>query len=256
LPEKDGDCHSLAPAAAGGGGLAERQVEIEKRDCMDREDQQVVMGIKPYSDDSLNLLYNQFFADNPELYRTVKGADESYPWSVLSDIQPDIADLKQIASADACESRVRLLAFRELQRRGELVDANLLLGVILEVGLENGLDTLAIYQDGTARYINQAGGVIVWEEKDQLLTFKIGKLMQLGEAVVAKIGPWDKDRLPPPPIGHVRLSFLVSNGLYFGEASMEVLAHDAMGGPVIQAGSEILSFLVERAAGGFPVEHL
>jgi len=223
---------------------------------MDQLNQLETMAIKPYADDALNLLYNQFFADNLALYKSGKEAGESYPWSVLLAAQPDMADLRQLASDEASESRVRLMACRELQRRGEPMDASLLLGVIVEVGLENGLDTLAVYPDGTARYINQAGGVIVWEEKDELLAFKVGKLMQLSQAVVAKIGPWDKDRLPPPSIGHVRLSFLVSNGLYFGQGSMEVLAQDAMGGPVIQAGSEILSFLVERSVGGFSVEHL
>lgn len=38
-----------------------------------------------------------------------------------------------------------------------------LLAVIIEVGLENGLDVLASYANGTARYINQSGKMIIWE---------------------------------------------------------------------------------------------
>ena len=36
------------------------------------------------------------------------------------------------------------------------------LGVIVEVGLDEGLDVLASYQDGTARYINYTGKMILW----------------------------------------------------------------------------------------------
>ena len=36
-------------------------------------------------------------------------------------------------------------------------------GVILDVPMDDGLDTLAAYADGTARYINHSGRTIIWE---------------------------------------------------------------------------------------------
>jgi hypothetical protein len=41
------------------------------------------------------------------------------------------------------------------------------------------------------------------------------------------------------------LSFLVSDGLYVGEGSYEVLIQDPAGGPVLTAGGELLVQLVE-----------
>jgi hypothetical protein len=36
-------------------------------------------------------------------------------------------------------------------------------GVVLDVPIDDGLDTLAAYADGTARYINHSGRTIIWE---------------------------------------------------------------------------------------------
>ncbi len=36
-------------------------------------------------------------------------------------------------------------------------------GVVLDVPLDGGVDTLAAYADGTARYINHSGHTIIWE---------------------------------------------------------------------------------------------
>src|SRR5262245_61442975 len=52
-------------------------------------------------------------------------------------------------------------------------------------------------------------------------------------------------RRPPPTGDLVRLSFLVSDGLYFGEGSYEVLIDDPAGGPALTAGGELLVRLVD-----------
>jgi len=45
-------------------------------------------------------------------------------------------------------------------------------GVILDVPLAGGLDTLAAYVDGTARYINHSGRTIIWEVPASKNTFR------------------------------------------------------------------------------------
>jgi hypothetical protein len=47
----------------------------------------------------------------------------------------------------------------------------------------------------------------------------------------------------------VRLSFLVSDGLYFGEGSYEVLMDDAEAEPVLTVGGELLVRLVDTVVG-------
>ena len=66
--------------------------------------------------------------------------------------------------AGTTETRIRLQAW-SLARRVDIEptadDARRARGVVIDVGLDGGLDTLAGYEDGTARYLNQGGGAIV-----------------------------------------------------------------------------------------------
>jgi hypothetical protein len=68
--------------------------------------------------------------------------------------------------------------------------------------------------------------------------------MRAAAEAVAKIGPWDQPRRPPPVEGNVRLTFLVSDGLYFGEGPFSVIQEDPIGGPVLAAASELLTEIV------------
>jgi hypothetical protein len=97
------------------------------------------------------------------------------------------------------------------------------------------------------RYINQTGKMSIIEGQVPELIDKITKLFDAAKPLVARIGPWDKDRLPPPTKGNVRLSFLVSDGLYFGNGPMEQLSRDPLGGPVLLAAAELLNATVEFA---------
>ena len=68
----------------------------------------------------------------------------------------------------------------------------------------------------------------------------VKRLFAASEHIVSRIGPWDKPRLGPPNPGNVRLSFLVSDGLYFGEGPMAVMQREPLAGPVIQEATELL----------------
>ena len=70
-------------------------------------------------------------------------------------------------------------------------------------------------------------------------------MIEASKPIVAAIGPGENDRLPAPPIGHIRLTFLVSDGPYFGEGPMETMQSDAMAAPLIQTATVLLLKLVE-----------
>lgn len=202
--------------------------------------------ISPYHNEALDKVYNLLFCDQPELFRPANGHAGEYPWNVLFAATPDTTALQQLADDADAESRTRLLAYNILASMGIKATERKLLGVIIEVGLEGGLDVLAAYDDGTARYINQSGAMIVWEAPNTASNALIDRLFADSEIVVGKIGPWDKPRLSPPKNGEVRLNFLVSDGLYFGQGPFNVLANDAMGAPVIDAGTKLMLFLMEQ----------
>ena len=75
----------------------------------------------------------------------------------------------------------------------------------------------------------------------------IKKLLAVSQTVVDRIGPWEKARLAPPPTGTVRLNFLVSDGLYFGQGPLSQFRGDPMAGPVLAAGEELLVAVVEKS---------
>ena len=202
------------------------------------------MNISPYNDAALNVMYNQLFCDIPELYNNQTAG---YPWDVLFNNKSSHQQLLSLASDTTAESRIKLLAYNQLKTKGYPVDSKELLGVIIEVGLENGLDVVAAFKDGTARYINQSGKLIIWETKTDESKKLVDDLFAASLEVVSKIGAWDKARLPQPGKDQIRINFLVAEGLYFGQGPFEVLARDAMGGPVIHAAQQLLVFLTDKA---------
>lgn len=196
-----------------------------------------------YPDPAVDKIYELLFCDNPELYRNAESTGD-YPWNVLFASPTNIADIEKLVDDDDVETRPRILAANILRSLGEPDDSKQLFGVIVEVGMDDGLDTLAAYEDGTARYINYTGSMIIWDTRTAQSDELIVDLFAAARNVVAQIGPWDDARLNHPKSGNIRLSFLVSDGLYFGEGPFSVLAQDPIGGPVVGAATKLMQFLV------------
>ncbi len=206
-------------------------------------------GYSPYRDEATNTIYNLLFCDDIELYKAKhRGAIDDGPWKTVFATPGDKKSLEALALNTSEETRLRVLANNALRKMSIAPRRKELLGVIIEVGLDGGLDTLAAYQDGRARYINQSGKIIIWETNEPQIDNKIKNLFRAAETVVEKIGPWDKARLAPPAAGMIRLTFLVSDGLYFGQGPMSVLQRDPLGGQVVAAATELIVALTERAS--------
>jgi hypothetical protein len=86
-------------------------------------------------------------------------------------------------------NRVRILAFKALGKDAAPIQRKELLGIVVEVGLDGGLDTVAAYKDFRARYINQSGKMLIWETRDPKVDAKIKNLFTSADKVVEKIGP-------------------------------------------------------------------
>ncbi|HMX39352.1 MAG TPA: hypothetical protein PK971_06390 [Saprospiraceae bacterium] len=206
------------------------------------------MTFTPYQNPSLNGLYDMLFCDNMEPYQTNNTAPEREPWATLFADRPDETDLLDIAQDRAQESRVRLLAAKRLRQVSQQQPSAELIGVVVEVALPEGLDVVAAYGDGTARYLNHGGSAIVWESPTAESNQLVANLFQHSINVVTKIGPWDGARMAPPTAGMARLSFLVSGQLYFGQGPMDVFFQDPMAGPVLSAALELMQYLTTRHA--------
>jgi hypothetical protein len=201
----------------------------------------------PYQDDSTNLIYHLLFCDRPELFRQNHGGEFEPPWSELFSDPPDFDALAKIAADKNQESRVRMLAFNALRAARRAVPEKEYLGTIIEVSLPEGLDALAVFADGGARYINYTGKVAVVEGKPGPFDDEITNVIEASQPIVAAIGPWEKERLPPPKKGHLRMTFLVSDGLYFGEGPIEAMQRDQMAALLIDAATRLLLKLVNES---------
>lgn len=197
----------------------------------------------PYQNPSLNTIYDMLFCDTLEPYQTHSTVADQHPWATLFSSTPHEKALSEIAGDGTQETRVRLLAAHVLGKYALHRPQPALLGVIVEVALPEGLDVVAAYADGTARYLNHSGRAIVWESQTEESNQLVSNLFQQGINVVNRIGPWDGARMAPPETGMARLSFLVSGQLYFGQGPMDVFFADPMAGPVLQAALELIQYL-------------
>ena len=197
----------------------------------------------PYTSDAANFMYNLLFCDDLASFKPATGKLEG-PFAALFTEPVAVGSLEALANDGAQEGRLRYLAFTRLRAAGNPTPAKQLLGVIIEVPLPGGLDVLAAYSEGGVRYINQTGKLAVIEGVTVIQPL-VERVFASSEPIVAKIGPWEKSRLSPPKAGNVRLTFLVSDGLYFGEGPMTVLQRDAMTGPVIAGATALLQAVVK-----------
>ena len=200
----------------------------------------------PYQDTATNLIYNLLFCDDIELYKNNNQQVDAYPWNILFSSEVNVVDLRKIINDPALETRHKILAYKKLAANGLSIDKKELLSVIVEVGLDNGLDVIAAYKDGSARYINQTGKMIIWETPDETSNALINDLFAKSESIVAQIGPWNQPRKLNPGKGMVRINLLVADELYFGEAPANVLFNDALAKPVLFSAAALMQFLTEK----------
>jgi hypothetical protein len=202
----------------------------------------------PYKDSSANMVYNLLFCDDLDLYKKSNKAPVTYPFDLLFSETSSVTDLQRIIDDHSSDARVRILAYNRQLSIGHKPVKKELLAVIVEVGLEDGLDVLASFNNGTARYINQTGKMLIWESTtDEKCNSLTNDLFAKGGDIIRQIGPWDQPRKSHPTKGNVRITFLASHGLYFGEGPTDVLFNDPLAGPALTSATKLMQYLTERS---------
>jgi len=123
-----------------------------------------------------------------------------------------------------------------------------LFGVIVEVGLDEGLDVLASFNDGTARYINHTEKLLVWEITTDTKANELSRdLFKNSIQVVNLVGKSEVPRKQHPARGNAKITFLVSDGLHFREAPIGDLFDDAITGPALHSATQLMQYLTEKS---------
>ena len=203
----------------------------------------------PYADPATNRIYNLLFCDDPALFAPRDGEIPA-PWQqLLYAATPDPEAIGALADDPVGEGRVRALAYNWRRAHALPVPARKLLGAIVEVPLAGGLDVLAAFVEGGVRYINHSGKMTFIEGPSAPIRKLVADLFAAAQEAVDHIGPWDKARLPPPAAGRVRMSFVVSDGLYFGDGEMKVMEHEPLAAPILARANALLRQVLDLALG-------
>lgn len=163
--------------------------------------------------------------------------------------------LKEILSNPEAEVREKLLAWRALRALGEKPPANVadqVQGVVMEVPIDNAIDTLAAYADGRARYVNGNGvGVILWDSTDESsVTTQAKKLIKAAEPLVENAPVYDQHL--PAKNSVIRLSILTYGGIHVREGKLDYQSvHMVSPGdilmPACDIGTELFTKLIEAS---------
>ncbi|MGF6273122.1 hypothetical protein ABIB38_001480 [Massilia sp. UYP11] len=203
----------------------------------------------PYAEPHVNFMYNLLFCDDLALFKNEDGSGDGGALALSVAETMDEATLLDIARDDGNEGRIRAIAYHRLRMMGAVIPQKELLGVIVEVPLAEGLDVLAAFSEGGVRYLNQSGKVLVIEGGGTPIALRARELISVARPVIDKIGPWEEQRLPPPTSGNIRITFLVSDGLYFGEGPASSLQNDDMAGPVLSKAVQLLQEAIALGSG-------
>jgi hypothetical protein len=145
--------------------------------------------------------------------------------------------LREILAMPDLETRTILWTWSSLREVGENPDPKLafeVLGVVLEVPVNGGFDTLAAYADGSARYLNYSGSAIFWDAPDTTVKALCEKLIDEAASAGTATEPRSTLKLPRD---RAQVTLLTRSGNYVA----------SMPGPVMQAGAKLMMVMMDRA---------
>lgn len=182
------------------------------------------------------------------------------PWSgfaraanqVSTDRDGAVEQLRGVAALPGVEARVSLQAWRCLRDLGEQPPADVggvVRGVVVEVGLEQGTDVVAAYEDHTARYLNQGGGGAFWERPTDALDSLIDAYLAAGQVVADATGPVESPLPARAGLGMVSILLLTYRGIHLGTGPMDAIMNDELGGQVLGTALPLMQALTGMVLG-------
>jgi hypothetical protein len=187
------------------------------------------------------------------------GGKAAYPWTPLRAAASAIAAgdharatplLVRVATDAHLEPLTRLEAWTALRQLGVLPTASVagkLEGVLVDVVMTSGRDTLAVYADKSAVYINRSGRSISLLPGTALVP-QIDAVLAGGRVSQRRIGPWMRAQVPPLPYsGGARIAILTAWGLSFGQGPIDNLARDPRSAQAFNAANALLQAIIARA---------
>ena len=133
-----------------------------------------------------------------------------------------------------------IAAFDWLRAHRQPVPAKVFLGVVAELGSLNGPDVVAAYGDGSIRFISERETLASFGPGSPKITRKAQELLSRSRGLLAHLDPWKEPRVPAAPFGIIRITFLTSDGIYFGDGEARSMARDKFGGETVRTAVQLL----------------
>ena|GEM_PF-3500122 len=125
-------------------------------------------------------------------------------------------------------------------------------GVVFQVGLESGKETLSVYPNREGWYINYTGKAIklnpLSEEQDEMkINLVIDSLFDLVVKVAPHFDALNYEHISVIDTGKLRINFLTGKGLRFTEGAMKEIGEGSPAKMIFGLGSIILRKLVDMS---------
>jgi hypothetical protein len=196
----------------------------------------------PYKDARLDNIYNLQFCDNADLLHAEYAQQGVLPQLIKQELTPQV--LQSLAMNGDEDSRVRILAFQQMRQKNLAVPQKILLAVIVEVGLAEGLETLAVYDDLRVRYINARKRLALVESPTPAMETIILQLYKDAQSIINGLQPSNHQRHPAPTYGRAKLTFIASDGVYLGEGQFKHMQENPQAARLIDDSLDLLHEII------------
>ncbi len=156
--------------------------------------------------------------------------------------------LHQLIAMPMTDTPVRLLGWNCLRELDELPtpgQAGIVRGVVVEIGTPDGLETLAAFEDHSARMLCADGSVRDTDARNGTTAGAIDRLLAAARRVVEHTEPHRGPAENAPDAGHACIRVLTFAGTHIGLGPTATLDRDPVGGPVLRAAATLQQALVQ-----------
>lgn len=146
--------------------------------------------------------------------------------------------LRTFLETPELETRIQLrgwTALRELNEQPDARQSGEILGVVIEVPMKGAYDTLAAYQDGSARYLNYSGAGIFWDAPDATIKGMCHALINSTIPATSRVKPRTSVSLPKSGI---QVTILTRSG-------MHLISNPTQG--IVRAAQQLMLELIRRS---------
>jgi hypothetical protein len=196
----------------------------------------------PYRNERLDKIYNLQFCDIVELLEPELSQRHLLCKLVKQELTQGV--LQSLAMSGDEDARVRILAFNQMRQQTLPVPLKILLGVIIEVGLAEGLETLAVFEDEKVRYISAEKRLAVVESPTPPMELLIHKLLRDSQKIINGLSPCTEARHHPPTFGRARFTFIASDGIYLGEGQFKTMQANPQAAELIDDALDLLHEII------------